>query len=191
MRSYKHNSPPRHLRQLRLFLNALVGLTGRKGGLPCCPLAPTDGLPCLCHCVCRLHGGRAAKRQGWRPARSDKERIWEPHTPHWREERGQSQRLPRQERPLSRRSKPAHSTRERVARLCPIAKATQRTRRCTMTEDIVHDDPATSARTLLAESLLRHEVVRSFHSDAHVRNVRTSWKFDPLPELLLGLYLHT
>ena len=73
----------------------------------------------------------------------------------------------------------------------PLGKATQRTRRCTLTEDIVHDDPATSARTLLAESLLRHEVVRSFHSDAHIGNVRTFWKFDPFPQFRLGLYLHT
>ena len=98
------------LRQLRL--NALVGLTGRKGGLPCRSLAPINGLPCLCHCVCRLNGGRAARTKsgsGNHILRTGVKNAASPNTS-------------RQERPLSRRSKPAHSTRERVARHYPQQK---------------------------------------------------------------------
>ena len=49
----------------------------------------------------------------------------------------------------------------------------------------VHDDPSTTAWTLLAEGFLVHEIVGSLHSSAHVGIVGSTWKFDLLPQLLL------
>ena len=45
---------------------------------------------------------------------------------------------------------------------------------------LVHDDPATTAGALFADCLLRHEIVRSLHSDTNVGIVSTTWKFDLL-----------
>mmetsp|Transcript_51213 Transcript_51213/g.92237 ORF Transcript_51213/g.92237 Transcript_51213/m.92237 type:complete len:308 (-) Transcript_51213:580-1503(-) len=54
----------------------------------------------------------------------------------------------------------------------------------------VHEDPATSTRSLLTQRLFGHEVIGSFHTDANVLLIWAVRKSDPLPELgVLGVIL--
>merc|ERR1712070_507307 len=54
----------------------------------------------------------------------------------------------------------------------------------------IHEDPATAARALLREGVLRHEVIRSLDTDADVLLVGAIGKFDGFPEVgALGVVL--
>merc|ERR1712232_79984 len=58
------------------------------------------------------------------------------------------------------------------------------TRPCLHRERLIHEDPATSTRTFLAEGLCGHEVVGGFHANADVLFVSPLRHLDASPELL-------